>query len=139
MSDELTTVENEEQVTDTPVFNPESILDSVKKGLGIIFSYTEFDSDIIMGINTSFSVLTQLGVGPAEGFSISDNTTEWSDYLSNDPRLNMVKTYVTKKTKLFFDPPTTGPLSEAFNKTLNELEWRINVAVDPEEETNNGI
>ena len=99
-------------------------------------SYTEFDPDIIMGINTSFSVLTQLGVGPVNGFKISDNTTTWDDYLPDSPKLEMVKTYVAKKTKLFFDPPTNGPLSEAFNKTLNELEWRINVAVDPGEESN---
>ena len=138
MPDELTTVEVEEQVADTPVFNPDSILDSVKKDLGIKFDYINFDPDIIMGINTAFSVLTQLGVGPKAGFSITDRSTEWSEYLLNDPRLNMVKTYVAKKTKLFFDPPTNGPLSEAFNKTLNELEWRINVAVDPEEENNNG-
>lgn len=139
MPDELTTVEVEEQVADTPVFNPDSILDSVKKDLGIKFDYPNFDPDIINGINTAFSVLTQLGVGPKAGFSIIDNTTTWDEYLLNDPRLNMVKTYVSKKTKLFFDPPTTGPLSEAFNKTLSELEWRINVAVDLGEDINNGI
>jgi hypothetical protein len=116
--------------------NPNSILDSVKKDLGIMPDYTHFDPDIIMGINTAFSVLNQLGVGPDNGFSISDNTSLWTDYLPDDPRLNMVKTYVAKKTKLFFDPPTNGPLSEAFNKVLSELEWRINVAVDPKQEEN---
>lgn len=115
----------------------DSILDSVKTDLGILPEYTHFDNDLIMGINTAFSILTQLGVGPAGGFRITDDSTTWQEYIGDDPRLEMVKIYVAKKTKLFFDPPTNGPLSEAFNKTLNELEWRINVAVDPGEETNN--
>ena len=112
----------------------DSILNSVKIDLGITPDYTHFDDDLIMGINTAFSILTQLGVGPKAGFSISDDTAVWTDFLPEDPKLEMVKIYVAKKTKLFFDPPTNGPLSEAFNKTLNELEWRINVAVDPGED-----
>lgn len=111
----------------------DSILDSVKKDLGIVPEYTHFDPDIIMDINTAFSILTQLGVGPKAGFSITDNTAVWTDFVT-DTRLEIVKTYVAKKTKQLFDPPNTGPLSEALNKVLNELEWRINVIVDPEEE-----
>lgn len=110
----------------------DSILDSVKKDLGIVPEYTHFDPDIIMDINTAFSVLTQLGVGPKAGFCISDNTAVWTDYIS-DIKLEMVKTYVCKKTKQLFDPPSTGPLAQALNDRLNEMEWRINVAVDPEE------
>lgn len=114
--------------------NRASILDSVKKDLGIMPDYTHFDPDIIMDINTALSILTQLGVGPASGFSISDNTAEWDDFIPDDPRLELVKSYVSKKTKQLFDPPNTGPLSDAFNKVLDELVWRINVAVDPKKE-----
>lgn len=112
-----------------------SILNSVKKDLGIVPEYTHFDPDIIMDINTAFSILTQLGVGPKAGFSITDNTAVWTDFIT-DGRLEIVKTYVAKKTKQMFDPPSTGPLSEALNKVLNEMEWRINVMVDPEEANN---
>lgn len=115
-------------------FNRASILDSVKKDLGIMPDYTHFDPDIIMDINTALSILTQLGVGPSQGFSIEDNTAEWNDFIPDSPTLDMVKSYVSKKTKQLFDPPNTGPLSEAFNKVLDELVWRINVAVDPKKE-----
>ncbi len=115
---------------DEPIVNPNSILDSVKKDLGIMPDYTYFDPDIIMGINSAFSILTQLGVGPSSGFSITDNTTLWSDYIPDDPHLEMVKTYVSKKTKQFFDPPSTGPIAEAQERVLKEMEWRINIAVD---------
>lgn len=119
------------EVNDVPVFSPDSILDSVKKDLGISVEYTHFDPDVIMGINTSFSILNQLGVGPASGFSIIDRTAVWSDFLGEDTHLDFVKSYVAKKTKQLFDPPQTGPLAEALDKVLKELEWRINVAVDP--------
>ena len=114
-----------------PVINMDSILDSVKKDLGIMPDYTYFDPDIIMGINSALSILNQLGVGPSEGFAIRDNTSTWSEFIPNDPHLEMVKTYVSKKTKQFFDPPSTGPIAEAHERVLKEMEWRINVAVDP--------
>lgn len=121
-------------MADEQTVNRASILDSVKKDLGIMPDYTHFDPEIIMHINTSLSVLTQLGVGPASGFSISDNTAEWDDFVPDDPRLEMIKSYVSKKTKQLFDPPNTGPLSDAFNRVLEELVWRINAAVDPKKE-----
>ena len=122
-----------EPVNEAPTVNSNSILDLVKKDLGIQPDDPSFDPNIIMHINTAFSILTQLGVGPKAGFSISDNTAVWTDYI-NDTRLEFVKSYVCKKTKQLFDPPSTGPMAEALNKVLNEMEWRINVAVDPEEE-----
>ena len=113
----------------------DSILTSVKKDLGIAEDYTHFDPDIIMDINTAFSVLTQLGVGPETGFSISDSSTLWTDYIPDSESLvlNLVKTYVSKKTRILFDPPLSSSVMESVNKVLSELEWRINVAVDPKE------
>jgi hypothetical protein len=127
------------EVNDTPVFSPDSILDSVKKDLGITVEYTHFDPDIIMGINSSFSILNQLGVGPTSGFSITDRTAVWTDFLADNVKLECVKSYVSKKTKQFFDPPQTGPLASALDQVLKELEWRIMVIADPiEEENSNG-
>ena len=119
---------------DTPVFSPDSILDSVKKDLGITVDYIHFDPDIIMGINTSLSILNQLGVGPEKGFAIHDRTSTWTDFLGTDNRLEIVKTYVSKKTKQFFDPPQTGPMAEALERVLKELEFRISIFVDPGEQ-----
>lgn len=116
----------------------DSILTSVKKDLGIVEEYTHFDPDIIMDINTAFSILTQLGVGPDTGFSITDDTTTWNDYISdpNSPVLNLVKTYISKKTRILFDPPLSSAVMESMNHVISELEWRINVAVDPKENNN---
>lgn len=109
----------------------ESILNSVKKVLGIAADYTAFDTDIIMHINSAFSTLCQLGVGPVEGYMIEDNNPTWDNFLLNDNRLNFVKQYVYLSTRLVFDPPSTASLQTSINEKIKELEWRINVAVDP--------
>lgn len=108
-----------------------SILNSVKLALGILPEYTAFDDTIIMHINSVFSILTQLGVGPDNGFSIADSTTDWSEYISNDAQLNMVQTYMNKKVGLMFDPPLSSAVMESQKNIISELEWRLNVAVDP--------
>ena len=109
----------------------ESILTSVKKALGITEEYTHFDTDIIMHINTVFSILYQLGVGPSVCFSISDKTAVWSDFTGSATDITMVKTYIVLKVRLLFDPPQASAVIEAINHQISELEWRLNVAVDP--------
>jgi hypothetical protein len=85
----------------------ESILTSVKKLLGIDESYTHFDADLIMHINSVFSILGQMGVGPKKGFAISGADEKWSDFLEDDPgRLALVKSYMHLKVRLLFDLPT---------------------------------
>ena len=110
--------------------NEESILIYVKKLLGIQEDYTHFDPDVIYGINAAFGVLTQLGVGPEEGFMISDDSAKWNDFVSDDTRLSLIKPYVYLKTRLLFDPPSSNALIDSFNKTINEYEWRLYVASD---------
>lgn len=102
----------------------ESILTSIKKLLGITEEYTHFDPDIIIHINTAFMILNQLGAGPEDGFSISDDTSTWDEFTNGDPKLEAVKTYVYLKVRMDFDPPT-GSVAETFKSTIQELEWRI--------------
>lgn len=103
-----------------------SILTSIKKLLGIAESYTQFDEDIIVQINSAFSTLNQLGVGPDGGFSIENSSAVWSDFI-NDDRLNFAKTFVQLKVKLAFDPPTSGTLMDSYNRQLDELTWRLSI------------
>lgn len=106
----------------------ESILTSIKKLLGIAEEYECFDSDIVMHINSVLMILTQLGVGPPEGFSIEDETTTWTDFVSDLTKVEAVKSYVYLKVKLLFDPPLTSSVIDSMTRTINELEWRLNVA-----------
>lgn len=109
----------------------DKILPSIKKLLGIDAEYTVFDADIIMHINSVFTILTQLGVGPPNGFFIADESSLWSDFLPNDdPKFNSVKSYVYLKVRLLFDPPASSAITETINRTISELEWRINVEAE---------
>lgn len=109
----------------------DSILLSTKKSLGIEPEVTHFDPDIIVCINSALNVLTQLGVGPNEGFSISSADDTWDSFIGSEKRLNMVKTYIVLKTKLMFDPPNIGSVMEAYKEQIKEYECRINYQVDP--------
>lgn len=112
----------------------ESILITIKKLLGITEEYEHFDADIIMHINSVFMILMQLGVGPAEGFTISDATAVWGDFLTSSKQLEAVKSYVYLRVKQLFDPPTSGTVSQATENLISELAFRLNVEVDPGEE-----
>lgn len=111
----------------------DSILTSIKKLLGVAEDYTQFDTDIIIHINSVFSILTQLGVGPENGFSIMGKEAVWSDFLSDAKTLEMVKTYIYLKVKLLFDPPLNSSVTASIEKTISELEWRINVEAESKE------
>lgn len=103
-----------------------SILDEIKDSLDISDEYTAFDNTLIMHINAVFSTLSQLGIGPNEGFEISDNTATWEDFLAGDPRYNSVKTYVYMKVRLAFDPPSTSFAITSLENQAREIEWRLN-------------
>ena len=94
-----------------------------------------FDTNLLVHINACFSILNQLGVGPENGFVVTDETQSWSSYIADNYILNMVKTYVTLKVKKIFDPPLTSSVLEAMDKEISQLEWRLNVAVDPSKPT----
>lgn len=110
----------------------ESILTSTKKLLGIAEEYEHFDPDIIMHINTAFTTLNQLGVGPPEGFMIEDDSAEWTDFLTEDEltKMQAVKQYIYLSVRLVFDPPTVSAVIESINRRIVELEWRLNVSVE---------
>lgn len=109
----------------------ESILTSVKKLLGITEEYTHFDSDIIMHINSTFVILTQLGVGPSNGFFIEDDTSTWDEFIpADDLRFNSLKTYMYMRVKLMFDPPLSSAVMASMERQIAEFEWRLNSAAD---------
>ena len=111
----------------------ESILISIKKMLGITEDYTHFDNDIIMHINSVLMVLTQLGVGPEEGYMIEDEMNTWEEFIGESTQLQAVKSYVYLKVKLLFDPPLSSSVIESINRMITEFEWRLNIAVDPKD------
>lgn len=103
----------------------DSILEGIRRGCQIDQDCNDFDEDIIPPANAAFSKLTRLGVGPEEGFELTEVLDLWSDYCSDKMLLGFVKPYVYKKTRLSFDPPASSTILDALKKEIDELEWNI--------------
>lgn len=110
--------------------NNSSILVSIKKLLNVEETDDSFDTDIGMLINNEFMTLHQLGIGPDEGFSITDADTKWADFSSDKTLIETVKTYVYMKVRMIFDPPASSVVADAFNSQIRELEWRLNIQAE---------
>ena len=106
------------------------ILTSIKNLLGIEGNYTHFDDELIMHINSVFFTLTQMGVGPVEGFSIKDSTATWEEYLDDERTIDAAKMYIYLKVRLSFDPPAVSFVLDAIQRQISELEFRLMTHVD---------
>lgn len=109
---------------------PTSILDSTKKALGLDSDYTAFDPELIMHINSVFSTLQQLAVGPSVAFFIIDKEANWEDFLEGTVNLNAVQSYMYLRVRLLWDPPATSFAITAFEKQAEQLEFRLNVQAE---------
>ena len=72
-------------------------------------------------------VLTQLGIGPDDGFKITDKSTTWNEYLPDGANIESVKSYMYLKVRMLFDPPSSSSIMESINRLISELEFRLNV------------
>lgn len=114
--------------------NPASILDSVKKALGIDASDPSFDVDVTMHINSVLGILRQIGVGDDAGYAIEDNTALWTDFTEDVVALSLLKTYIVQKTRLWFDPPQNAKVIDSTERQIVELESRLQMmgeAINP--------
>ena len=104
----------------------ESILTSIKLLLGITEDYEAFDQQILAHINSVFMILTQLGVGTPEGFMIASKVDTWNEFISDEKKMQLVKSYMYLKVKMLFDPPSSSAVIDSTNRMINEFEWRLN-------------
>lgn len=108
----------------------ESILTSVKKALSLSEYDVSFDEEIIMHINSVFSILHQVGIGPTKGYSIESKENLWYEFLADNTLLESVKTYVALKVRMIFDPPQSNVVKEAIEEQIREFEWRNSIIPD---------
>lgn len=113
-----------------PVIPDNSILATVKEGNDIEIDDVSFDKELIVHINSTMALLTQLAVG-RPGFKITGYSETWEEYITDIVQLEMAKEYITKKVGLLFNPPRSSFLLENLKKLLDELEYRLNLQVEP--------
>ena len=116
----------------------DSILDGIKSMLGPSYDDDSFDTDITIHINSCFTTLRQLGIGPENGYRIKDSENVWNEFVKDEEMLDSVKTYIYLKVKVVFDPPLNAALLESFTNQIKELEWRLNVSVESDPKGGNG-
>lgn len=107
-----------------------SILLSVKNAASIDNDETIYDAELLLHINSAFMILRQLGVGPETPFIVDDYDATWDSFTTDENILPLVRSYVSLKTRLLFDPPTSSALETALQNTIAEYEWRLNIEAD---------
>lgn len=107
-----------------------SILNTVKKSCGLTDEYDAFDQDILVLINSAILELSQNGIGPEDGFQVSDAVANWEDFIGDFYNAGAVASYIAIKVRILFDPPTSSFVLDAFKKQLDELIWRLNLEAD---------
>ena len=108
----------------------DSIFESVKKVVGLLGDDDSFDEDILLHINTVVSTLRQLGLSIPADFYVRDDVQTWRDLLGEFRDLDLVKSYMTMKVRLMFDPPSSSFGLKSMEEMAKEYEWRINVLTD---------
>ena len=116
----------------------DSILNTIKKLLGIPLEQENFDTDVIIHINSAFTRLWELGVGPSECFRITDSVDIWDDFLLENTSFEDVKDYVYLKVRLKFDPPASSAYLATIKESIAEYEWRLTVRAETEAKNQNG-
>lgn len=109
-----------------------SILNSIKKPLGLAEDYTAYDEELIIHINGVFLTLCELGVGPSEGFAISTQNDDCDDFKTPEDTnlMEWLPSYMYLRVRLVFDPPTSAFTTESFQNRIKEYEWRLNVQAE---------
>ena len=112
----------------------DSIVVTIKKMLGLDDEYTPFDADVIVHINTAIMTLTQMGVGPKEGYEVLDYDQTWTDFLGDMVKmLGAVKTYIYLQVKMVFDPPNNSFVMDAYKQQCEQLLFRLNVNAESQQ------
>lgn len=107
-----------------------SILDTIKRVCNVSLDEAAFDQDLIMFTNMALASLHQLGVGPENIFSITDNSSKWEDFLPDQATLGLVIPYVSQKVRLTFDPPVYSHHLESMKSVIGEIEQRLLIQFD---------
>lgn len=102
----------------------DSILKTIRRMIGPDEDYEHFDTDLIIHINSAFSRLCQLGVGPETPFHIRGLEETWCDF-KEPGHLEDIKTYIYLSVRVIFDPPASAVIMDAYQEQIRKLEWLL--------------
>lgn len=109
-----------------------SILKDVRLGLGLDENATDFDTDLLLLINSAIAEVNQNGVG--KHTLVTDDTTTWLNLqdplqVEGNRYFGLVPLFITLSAKLIFDPPP--PSSADYHaQHVRQLLWRLKIAYE---------
>lgn len=108
-----------------------TLLTEIKKQLCVGNDTTAFDDEIQSYISPILLTLNELGALSDEEMTLllQDPNLDINTIFKDDIRAVAI-TYIGMKVKLIFDPPSTSFVLEAFNRQLEELEWRMRQKIE---------
>lgn len=125
MADETPIIPTEDTTTLS-----ESILITVKRDCNVEDDDHAFDSEIIRSINSYLQILWMQNVG-VSGFKVTNEDQTWAEFLGpHADDLQMAVSYICKKVRLAFDPPSNSSLYNAYKEQADELGWYLGVESD---------
>lgn len=109
-----------------------SILRDIREAVGIGEDVPDFDTEILMHINSALATLNQNGVGLP--VVVTDDTTTWGNFkdplqVKGNTMFHMVPLFVALSTRVIFDPPPPSAV-EHFSNSINQFLWRLKVAYE---------
>lgn len=90
---------------------------------------TDFDTELKVHINKSFTNLFRVGVGSSE-FRIVTGEETWESFIDGVNCMGSIKDYIYLDVKLIFDPPTSSSVLQAFEKARDEALWTIQTEME---------
>ena len=104
----------------------ESVLNTIKKCLDIDTDNKDFDTDILLHINSVLTIMKRLGIIPKTSKRISDDSVTWSQFIPDDSLdVEDIKDYIFLRVKLIFDPPQNQKHTDVLIDTYKEIEFGL--------------
>ena len=109
-----------------------SILQDIRVAVGLSSDNTDFDTELLMHINSAIGKLNQNGIG--KFLVVNDALDIWLD-LQDDTQIEgnkyfqMIPSFVALSTKILFDPPPPSNV-QYHQMNIDQTLWRLKIAYE---------
>jgi hypothetical protein len=109
-----------------------SLLEDIRAAVGLERTVSDFDTDLLMYINSAIGTLNQNGVG--NDLLVTDDSVTWidlqnPDQIAGNKYFKMVPLFVMLSTKILFDPPPPSNVLYHQN-AIDQALWRLKIAYE---------
>lgn len=89
-----------------------------------------YQQDLMIHINSAISTLTQIGLGPEDGYEITGTDEKWIELTKGNKLYGMAKQFIYLDVALVFDIPENSFKVQAYkdkrDETLSRIQYEVN-------------